>query len=161
MAEQTGWEIGICTIAISLAVLLLWFPLRERPGLGTVANAVLIGFVIDAVLAAIDPQAGLALRYACVVGGIALVGLGSGLYINAALGRGPRDGLIDGAAPSHRVADLRHPSPRSRSPCSSSASCWAAARDRDGGVRAADRPGGAPGAATASGLARPGALHSP
>lgn len=94
LAHQTGLEIGICTIIISGVVLLLWIPLRERPGLGTLLNAVVIGLAIDATLAVFSPPSGLILRAAVVLLGIGLVGIGSGLYINAALGRGPRDGLM-------------------------------------------------------------------
>ncbi len=94
MAKQTGIEIGLCTIIISGVVLLLWIPLRERPGLGTVMNAIVIGLAIDATLAVFSPPSALIVRIALVLLGIALVGVGSGLYINAALGRGPRDGLM-------------------------------------------------------------------
>jgi uncharacterized membrane protein YczE len=94
VAEQTGLKIGTATILISVVVLLIWIPLRERPGFGTLANAIVIGLVIDATLAVLDPPGALGLRVALVATGIALVGLGSGLYINAALGRGPRDGLM-------------------------------------------------------------------
>jgi uncharacterized membrane protein YczE len=77
-------------------VLLLWIPLRERPGLGTIANAIVIGLAISAALALLEPPGALAARWALLAGGIGLVGLGSGLYINAQLGRGPRDGLMTG-----------------------------------------------------------------
>ena len=94
VAKQTGLGIGESTVLISGAVLLLWLPLRERPGFGTVANAVVIGLAIGATLAALSPPSELTARLALVALGIALVGVGSGLYINAALGRGPRDGLM-------------------------------------------------------------------
>lgn len=94
VAKQTGLEIGTATIAISVVVLLLWIPLRERPGFGTVANAIVVGLAIDATLGLFAAPDALALRVALLLGGIATVGLGSGLYINAALGRGPRDGLM-------------------------------------------------------------------
>ncbi|HVP03620.1 MAG TPA: hypothetical protein VMT10_13695 [Solirubrobacteraceae bacterium] len=94
VANQTGLKIGTATILISVAVLLVWIPLRERPGFGTIANALVIGLVIDGTLALVATPSAPALRVLFVAAGIALVGLGSGLYINAALGRGPRDGLM-------------------------------------------------------------------
>lgn len=94
IAEQTALRIGTATILVSFGVLLLWIPLGERPGLGTVANAVVIGLAIDATGWLLGAPEALAVRWAAMLGGIALVGLGSGLYINAGLGRGPRDGLM-------------------------------------------------------------------
>ncbi len=96
ISEQTGLAIGTATIAVSFGVLLLWIPLRERPGLGTIANAIVIGLAIDATGALMSPPGALGARWALLLGGIGLVGVGSGLYINAALGRGPRDGLMTG-----------------------------------------------------------------
>ena len=94
VSEQTGMAIGTATILISVVVLLIWIPLRERPGFGTVANAIVIGLAIDATLGVLSPPSAPAVRVLLVALGIGLVGLGSGLYINAALGRGPRDGLM-------------------------------------------------------------------
>ena len=94
VSEQTGMAIGTATILISVVVLLIWIPLREQPGFGTIANAVVIGLAIDATLAVLSPPSAPAVRVLLVALGIGLVGLGSGLYINAALGRGPRDGLM-------------------------------------------------------------------
>lgn len=88
-------SIGAATIAISFGVLLLWIPLRQLPGLGTVANAVIVGVGVDVTLGYMPSTSGV-VPWLEVVGGIALVGLGSGLYINAALGPGPRDGLMTG-----------------------------------------------------------------
>lgn len=96
IGEQTGLNVGTATIVVSFAVLLLWIPLRERPGLGTILNAIVIGMAIDVAVALIDTPGAIAARWALMLGGIALVGVGSGLYINAALGRGPRDGLMTG-----------------------------------------------------------------
>jgi len=95
VSVQTPLSIGAATVVISFLVLLAWIPLGERPGLGTVANAICVGVVIDVVVALVDP-APLGARIAFLLGGIALVGLGSGLYIGAALGPGPRDGLMTG-----------------------------------------------------------------
>ena len=96
VGEQTGMKVGTATIVVSFGVLLLWIPLRERPGLGTIANAIVIGLAIDATTAVLDTPGSTAARWALMLGGIGLVGVGSGLYINAALGRGPRDGLMTG-----------------------------------------------------------------
>jgi uncharacterized membrane protein YczE len=93
---QTGMGIGIATFLISVGVLLLWVPLRERPGLGTLSNAVLVALslgVTVALLPSPDPAAG---KLAYVVIGIALIGVGSGLYLTTAMGPGPRDGLMTG-----------------------------------------------------------------
>jgi uncharacterized membrane protein YczE len=95
VAVQTPLSIGAATVATSFAVLLLWIPLRERPGLGTIANAVVVGVVIDVVVALVG-RAPLGVRVAELLGGIALVGIGSGFYLGAALGPGPRDGLMTG-----------------------------------------------------------------
>jgi uncharacterized membrane protein YczE len=96
VGEQTGLNVGTATILVSFALLLLWIPLGERPGLGTIANAIVIGLAIDVTVALAGTPDGLVLRWALMLGGIGLVGVGSGLYINAALGRGPRDGLMMG-----------------------------------------------------------------
>lgn len=95
VSEQTPLSIGLATVASSFVLLLLWIPLGERPGLGTIANALVVGVVIDLVLLALG-GAPLWVRVLELVGGIGLVGVGSGLYLNAALGPGPRDGLMMG-----------------------------------------------------------------
>jgi uncharacterized membrane protein YczE len=89
-------SIGAATFAISVLVLLCWIPLREWPGLGTVLNAVVIGVAIDATLALLPHLGSHVVRWGALLGGIAVVGLGSGLYLTAALGPGPRDGLMTG-----------------------------------------------------------------
>jgi uncharacterized membrane protein YczE len=99
VSVQTPLSIGAATVATSFLVLLIWIPLRERPGLGTIANAIVVGVTIDVVLPLVD-GASLGVRFAELFGGIALIGLGSGLYLHAALGPGPRDGLMMGL---HRV----------------------------------------------------------
>ena len=87
---------GGVVIATGVAVLLLWIPLRQMPGLGTVANAVVIGLATDAALALLVTSEGLAARTAMLAGGIVLNGLATALYIGAQLGPGPRDGLMTG-----------------------------------------------------------------
>lgn len=96
VSEQSGVGIGEVTVAISLVVLLLWIPLRQRPGLGTILNAIVVGVALGVTLGLIDGPAALSLRLALVPGGIALVGAGSGLYLTSRLGPGPRDGLMTG-----------------------------------------------------------------
>jgi uncharacterized membrane protein YczE len=96
VSKHTPLSIGAATFAISVAVLLCWIPLREWPGLGTVLNAVVIGVAIDSTLALLPHLDSLVVRWAALFAGIAIVGLGSGLYLTAALGPGPRDGLMTG-----------------------------------------------------------------
>lgn len=96
VSEHTSLKVGTATVVISFLVLLAWIPLRQRPGFGTVANALLIGVAIDAMLPLLGDRGGLVERLAFVFGGIALVALGSGLYLTTRLGPGPRDGLMTG-----------------------------------------------------------------
>jgi uncharacterized protein len=91
---QTPLAVGIATIAISFVVLLAWIPLKQRPGLGTIANAIVIGVAIDVSLLWLPGTSDLLARYGLLVAGIALVGAGSGLYLTCFLGPGPRDGLM-------------------------------------------------------------------
>jgi uncharacterized membrane protein YczE len=108
LARRTGVPIGTWAIIVGAAVLLLWIPLRQRPGLGTLCNVVLIGVVIDGVLAAVTPPHSLAVRAAVMVSGVALNGVATGLYIGAGLGPGPRDGLMTGyAARGHSLRLVR------------------------------------------------------
>lgn len=108
LSERTGVPIGTMGILVGVVVLAAWVPLRQRPGLGTVCNVVLIGVVIDAVLALSPEPEPLAARVACLAVGIVLVGVGSGLYIGAGLGPGPRDGLMTGlAARGHSLRLVR------------------------------------------------------
>jgi uncharacterized membrane protein YczE len=90
--------LGQAVVLMSFVVLLLWIPLREMPGLGTISNALVVGFSADATLALLDRPDPMALRAALMVGGILLCGLAGALYIGAQLGRGPRDGLMTGFA---------------------------------------------------------------
>ena len=90
--------LGQAVVVMSFVVLLLWIPLREQPGIGTIANALVVGFSADATLAILDEPSALAARIALMVGGVVLCGIASGLYIGAQLGRGPRDGLMTGLA---------------------------------------------------------------
>jgi uncharacterized membrane protein YczE len=108
LARRTGIPTGTWAIIVGAAVLLLWIPLRQRPGLGTLCNVLLIGAVIDGVLATVTPPHSLAVRAAVMVSGVALNGVATGLYIGAGLGPGPRDGLMTGyAARGHSLRLVR------------------------------------------------------
>lgn len=96
LARGTGLSFGTVTIAVGALVLLLWIPLRQRPGLGTVSNVVVIGLVVDAALAVLPAGGPLAVRIGLLVAGIVGNGAATGLYIGARLGPGPRDGLMTG-----------------------------------------------------------------
>jgi uncharacterized membrane protein YczE len=98
LARTFGLGIGTWAILVSLAVLLLWIPLDQRPGLGTVANALVVGGVIDLLLAVAHPPHALWARLVLLIGGVGGNGLATGLYIGAGLGPGPRDGLSVGIA---------------------------------------------------------------
>jgi uncharacterized membrane protein YczE len=93
---HTPLSIGAATFVISLLVLLCWIPLRVGLGIGTLLNAIVIAVAIDATLALLPHVGALPVRWASLLGGIALVGAGSGLYLTAALGPGARDGLMTG-----------------------------------------------------------------
>lgn len=96
VAGRTPLSVGIATLLIGAVVLLGWVPLRERPGLGTVCNVVVIGLAIDVMLPLVPDPGVFGARVVQVLAGIAVVGLGSGLYLTAALGPGPRDGWMTG-----------------------------------------------------------------
>jgi uncharacterized membrane protein YczE len=89
-------SIGAATFLVSAVVLLLWIPLRERPGLGTVANALVIAVALQVGVTVLPQPGHWPGQLAFVLGGIALVGLGSGLYLTTDLGPGPRDGWMTG-----------------------------------------------------------------
>lgn len=108
LARRTGIPTGTWAIIVGAAVLLLWIPLRQRPGLGTLCNVLLIGAVIDGVLATVTPPHSLAVRAAVMVSGVVLNGVATGLYIGAGFGPGPRDGLMTGyAARGHSLRLVR------------------------------------------------------
>ncbi|MEU8653398.1 hypothetical protein [Streptomyces sp. NPDC048737] len=96
LAERSGLSIGVVSIVVGAAVLLLWIPLRQRPGLGTVSNVFVVGLAMDGTLALVPETHGLAVRVPLLVAGIVLNGVATGLYIAASFGPGPRDGLMTG-----------------------------------------------------------------
>lgn len=98
---HVGWSFGTVVVAASVVVLALWVPLRQWPGLGTVANAVLVGVSTDVMLHVVPAPDALAVRAPLLLAGIVLNGLASALYIGAQFGPGPRDGLMTGLA--HRT----------------------------------------------------------
>ncbi|MFL6768388.1 MAG: YczE/YyaS/YitT family protein [Sphingomicrobium sp.] len=96
LSEHSGLGLGTIIIIVGAAVLLLWIPLRQRPGIGTIANVFLIGIGADVSLWLIPPAHSLALAWMMLLGGIFLNGVAGGAYIGAGLGPGPRDGLMTG-----------------------------------------------------------------
>ncbi len=96
LSALTGLSIGIVSIIVGAAVLLLWIPLRQRPGLGTVSNVFVCGLAMDATLALLPDADSLAVRVPLLLAGVVLNGAATGLYIAASFGPGPRDGLMTG-----------------------------------------------------------------
>lgn len=96
LQNQTGWSFGVTTTIISGAVLLLWIPIRQRPGLGTIVNAVSIGPFADLSKPLMPETIGFLANLGLMLLGLLVVALGSGLYLSAGLGGGPRDGLMVG-----------------------------------------------------------------
>lgn len=98
VSERVGLAIGTITIIVSGVVLLFWIPLRQWPGLGTVSNALLVGFALNVSLGVLPGHAPLPVRIVGLLGGIVLLGMATGMYIGAGFGPGPRDGLMTGLA---------------------------------------------------------------
>ncbi|MFD3921348.1 YitT family protein [Streptomyces sp. NPDC058595] len=96
LSELTGLTMGVVSIAVGAVVLLLWIPIRQRPGLGTVSNVFVVGVAMDGALAVVPDGRVLAVQIPLLVGGIVLNGVATGLYIAARFGPGPRDGLMTG-----------------------------------------------------------------
>ena len=108
IAERTGIRIGTVAIAVGVVVLLLWIPLRQRPGLGTVSNVILVGLTLDLALALMPEPDPMPERLAFLVIAIVMNAVATGLYIGAGLGPGPRDGLMTGlAARGHSIRSVR------------------------------------------------------
>lgn len=98
LSERTGLPVGVVINVVGLVVLALWIPLKERIGLGTVLNALVVGVVVDAAGARIHDAHAPWLQLAMTVAGTLTIAVGSGLYIGSGLGAGPRDGLMLGLA---------------------------------------------------------------
>jgi uncharacterized membrane protein YczE len=96
LAGRIGWSIGAVSILVGALVLLAWIPLRQRPGLGTVSNVVVIGLAVDATLAVVPAPGSLPLRVGLLAAGVLLNAVATAAYIGVHLGPGPRDGLMTG-----------------------------------------------------------------
>ncbi|MFF9196099.1 YitT family protein [Streptomyces sp. NPDC014779] len=96
LADRTGLSIGTVSIVVGALVLLVWIPIRQKPGLGTVSNVFVIGLAMDGTLALVPVAEGLPAGIALMALGIVLNGVATGLYIAARFGPGPRDGLMTG-----------------------------------------------------------------
>ena len=96
VSRHTGLALGWVIVIIGFVLLLLWIPLRQRPGVGTILNALEIGLVVNLIGTHLPSTDRLVPRLAYVVGAVVVIALGSGLYIGAGLGTGPRDGLMVG-----------------------------------------------------------------
>ena len=96
LGRLTGQEIGTISVLLGIPILLLWWPLGERPGIGTLLNVVLIGTATNVGIAVLPTAGGLGAQLAMMLAGLLIIGLGSGLYLAADLGPGPRDGLMTG-----------------------------------------------------------------
>src|SRR3954451_22531287 len=104
VARPTGMTIGVASAVVGVAVLLAWIPLRNRPGIGTVANVLVIAVTVDAGLQILSTPTSLPVRIAMMVGAVVLNAFSTVLYIGAALGPGPRDGLMTGLVVRSGVA---------------------------------------------------------
>jgi hypothetical protein len=96
LAERLPLSFGMVTIVVGALVLLAWIPLRQRPGVGTVSNVIVIGLAVDAALAVLPAPDAPALRVTFMLAGVGLNGVATAAYIGARLGPGPRDGLMTG-----------------------------------------------------------------
>jgi uncharacterized membrane protein YczE len=96
LSERTGIAIGTLIILVGAAAMVLWIPLRERPGWGTVINTIEIGLVVNLLEPRLGTFDSVPTRSAALIGGVVIVALGSGIYLGAGLGSGPRDGLMMG-----------------------------------------------------------------
>jgi uncharacterized membrane protein YczE len=108
LSRRFGLGVGTWVVIVGVLVLLLWIPLRQRPGWGTVSNVIVIGLVVDVVLAVAAPLHNLTARLCVMSAGVLLNGIATGLYIGAGMGPGPRDGLMTGlAARGHSIRVVR------------------------------------------------------
>jgi uncharacterized membrane protein YczE len=96
IAKHAHVSLGWATALISVAVLIFWIPLRQRPGFGTISNVIIIAYVLDLTTYAVAAPHVVWLKVVYVVGAVASIGIGSALYLTCNLGPGPRDGLMTG-----------------------------------------------------------------
>lgn len=96
ISRHTGIEIGTVGILVGIPIVLLWWPLRQRPGIGTLLNLVLVGLTTDVVLGVTSDAHAALLRWVLLVVSLGLIALGQGLYLSVELGAGPRDGVMTG-----------------------------------------------------------------
>jgi uncharacterized membrane protein YczE len=108
LSRRLGLGVGTWVVIVGGLVMLLWIPLHQRPGLGTLNNVVVVGVVIDLVLATVPPVHDLPAQVAMLCSAVVLNGIATGAYIGAGLGPGPRDGLMTGlAARGHSIRVVR------------------------------------------------------
>ncbi len=98
LAQLTGLSFGTVVVLLGLAILVVWIPIGQRFGLGTILNTITVGFIVDVFLGWLPAPAALDERWPMLLGGIVVTAIGTGLYIGAGLGPGPRDGLMTGLA---------------------------------------------------------------
>lgn len=96
IAKNIDWSVGQATFLVSVLVLLLWIPLREKPGIGTILNVIFIAAAIEVMVPRLPIPESQSLAIAQVLLGVLLIGIGSGVYLTANLGPGPRDGWMTG-----------------------------------------------------------------
>ena len=96
LSLKTGLSVGVTTLIVSIIVLLFWIPLKQKPGIGTILNTILISIVVDLSLPYLPNPDTFFLQIIQIITGVLIVGLGSGFYLIANLGPGPRDGLMTG-----------------------------------------------------------------
>ena len=96
LSIYTSYSIGWCTIWVSIGVLIIWIPLKQKPGIGTILNAIIIAIVLDVALPYLPNPENYGLKVLQIIIGVLITGLGSGFYLISNLGPGPRDGLMTG-----------------------------------------------------------------
>ena len=96
LSIYTSYSIGWCTIWVSISVLIIWIPLKQKPGIGTILNAIIIAIVLDVALPYLPNPENYGLKILQIIIGVLITGLGSGFYLISNLGPGPRDGLMTG-----------------------------------------------------------------
>ncbi|MCS3432284.1 putative membrane protein YczE [Klebsiella sp. BIGb0407] len=96
VARIFSLNLGVVMIGVGALILLLWIPLRTRPGIGTISNVIVLGLAADATLALMPPVESLALKIGLLIAALIVNGIATGMYIGAGLGAGPRDGLMTG-----------------------------------------------------------------